>query len=51
MSWTWLTGRMSLDQVEHHHREWYDEERAARDERERDAGSPGGASGESDPPA
>ncbi|MCB9357905.1 MAG: cytochrome b/b6 domain-containing protein [Calditrichaeota bacterium] len=24
MSWTWLTGKMSLDFVKHHHRRWYD---------------------------
>jgi cytochrome b subunit of formate dehydrogenase len=26
MSWTWLTGRMTKDHVQHHHRGWYDDE-------------------------
>jgi cytochrome b subunit of formate dehydrogenase len=23
MSWTWLTGKMSLENVRHHHKRWY----------------------------
>ena len=40
MSWTWLTGKISEDEVRHHHRRWWDEEFGPKQEQERGRDDP-----------